>query len=82
MAFARLADICAEYLHKGDLAYVEGKFQTRKYEKDGQDRYITEVIIHEMRMLGGKVRKADAPAPTPVKSSPSKAEEMEDDLPF
>jgi len=86
VAFARLADICAEYLKKGSLVYVEGKFQTRKYEKDGVEKYITEVIIHEMKMLGGKSERTSddhqEPAKTPAKSSKGSIDEMDDDIVF
>ncbi|TWI76859.1 single-strand binding protein [Desulfobotulus alkaliphilus] len=51
VAFRRLAEICGQYLRKGSKVYVEGKLQTRSYEKDGQTRYITEIVASEMRML-------------------------------
>jgi single-strand DNA-binding protein len=51
----RLAEVCGEYLHKGSLAYFEGRLQTRKWQdKDGNDRYTTEIIAERMQMLGGK----------------------------
>lgn len=52
--FNRLADIAGEYLKKGSQVYVEGMLQTRKWEKDGQDHYTTEIVCREMTMLGGK----------------------------
>jgi single-strand DNA-binding protein len=53
--FNRLAEIAAEYLRKGSQVYVEGKLRTRKWQdKDGHDRYTTEVIADEMQMLGGR----------------------------
>jgi single-strand DNA-binding protein len=53
--FNRLAEIAAEYLRKGSQVYVEGKLRTRKWQdKDGNDRYTTEVIADEMQMLGGR----------------------------
>jgi len=52
--YRRLAEIAGEYLKKGSQIYVEGKLQTRKWEKDGATRYTTEVIVNEMTMLGGK----------------------------
>lgn len=52
--FGRLAEIAAEYLRKGSTVYVEGRLQTRKWQdKDGQDRYTTEIVANEMQMLGG-----------------------------
>lgn len=52
--FGRLAEIAAEYLKKGSQVYIEGKLQTRKYtDKEGVERYTTEIIASEMKMLGG-----------------------------
>jgi single-strand DNA-binding protein len=53
--FNRLAEIAAEYLRKGSQVYIEGKLRTRKWQdKDGQDRYTTEIVADEMQMLGGR----------------------------
>ena len=53
--FNRLAEIAAEYLRKGSQVYVEGKLRTRKWQdRDGNDRYTTEIIADEMQMLGGR----------------------------
>ncbi len=53
--FSRLAEIVGEYLKKGSQVYVEGRLQTRKWEdKNGQDRYTTEIVANEMQMLGGR----------------------------
>ena len=53
--FNRLAEIVEQYLTKGSQVYVEGRLQTRKWQdKDGQDRYTTEIVANEMQMLGGK----------------------------
>ena len=53
--YRRLAEIAGEYLKKGALIYVEGKLATRKWQdKEGKDRYTTEIIVNEMQMLGGK----------------------------
>lgn len=55
VAWARLAEICSEYLRKGSQVYIEGSLQTRQYEdRDGNQRYITEVKAREMVMLGGR----------------------------
>lgn len=54
-AFGRLAEIMAEYLKKGSQVYIEGKLRTRKWQdKDGNDRWTTEIIADQMQMLGGK----------------------------
>jgi len=53
--FNRLAEIAAEYLRKGSQVFIEGKLRTRKWQdKNGQDRYTTEIIADEMQMLGGR----------------------------
>ena len=52
--YRKLAEIAGEYLKKGRPVYVEGRLQTRKWEKDGVTRYSTEVIADSMQMLGGK----------------------------
>ena len=51
--FNRLAEIAGEYLKKGSQVYIEGKLQTKKWQDhDGQDRYTTQIIAHEMQMIG------------------------------
>ena len=45
VVFGRLADVCQKYLHKGSKIYVEGKLQTRKWDKNGVDQYTTEVVL-------------------------------------
>ncbi|MDY0292404.1 MAG: single-stranded DNA-binding protein [Desulfuromonadaceae bacterium] len=53
VAWRQLAEICGKYLHKGKQIYVEGKLQTRKWQdKNGVDRYTTEIIADSMQMLG------------------------------
>jgi single-strand DNA-binding protein len=55
VAWDKLAEICGEYLTKGKLVYIEGKLQTRKWQdKEGNDKYTTEIIASNMKMLGGK----------------------------
>jgi single-strand DNA-binding protein len=53
--FGKLAEIAAEYLRKGSQVYIEGKLRTRKWQdKEGKDRWTTEIVADEMNMLGGK----------------------------
>lgn len=53
--FGKLAEIANQYLKKGSLVYIEGSLRTRKWQdKDGQDRYTTEIRADEMKMLGGR----------------------------
>ncbi|MDY0362782.1 MAG: single-stranded DNA-binding protein [Desulforegulaceae bacterium] len=82
VVFRRLAEICEQYLHKGSKVYVEGKLQTRSYEKDGQTRYVTEIVASEMRMLD----KAPASSGSSVPPSPYENNgppgPPDDDIPF
>ena len=55
VAWRRLAEICGEYLSKGSRVYIEGKLQTRKWQdQNGNDRYTTEIVAREMKMLSPK----------------------------
>lgn len=55
VAYDKLADIIGKYLHKGSQVYLEGRLQTKKWtDKEGKDRYTTEIIASEMQMLDGK----------------------------
>ena len=78
--FGRLAEIAAEYLSKGSQVYVEGKLRTRKWQdRDGNDRWTTEVIADEMQMLGGLAQKTET-QPKPSEMNPQTFED--DDIPF
>jgi single-strand DNA-binding protein len=64
--FGKLAEIAAEYLRKGSQVYIEGKLRTRKWQdKEGKDRWTTEIVADEMNMLGGKGGGASAGAGAP-----------------
>ena len=54
VAFNGLADIATKYLRKGSQVYVEGELRTRKWEKDGEDQYTTEIVALDIQMLGKK----------------------------
>ena len=57
--FGRVAEVAEQYLRKGSQIYIEGRLQTRKWQdRDGNDRYTTEIVGSDMQMLGGG-RKAD-----------------------
>lgn len=89
--FGRLAEIAAEYLRKGSMVYIEGKLRTRKWQdKQGNDRYSTEIIADEMQMLGGR-SGAGAPAmggdsggppPGPPPQGGGGSADFDDDIPF
>lgn len=86
-AFGKLAEICGEYLKKGTAVYIEGRIRTRKWQdKDGQDRYTTEIMADRMQMLGGKPQ-GDAPQKPqdkPKGSYDGKGgfDDMDDDIPL
>ncbi len=64
--YSPLAEVVGQYLHKGSSVFVEGRLQTRKWQdKNGQDRYTTEIIANEMKMLGGRGGGAGGSAPFP-----------------
>ena len=72
--FGRLAEIVGQYLKKGSSVYVEGRLQTRKYtDKDGIERYATDIIADNMQMLGGR---ADGAAPKKFSLSGESAIEL------
>jgi single-strand DNA-binding protein len=58
--FGRLAEIVGQYLKKGSSVYVEGRLQTRKYtDKDGVEKYATDIVAENMQMLGGRAGSED-----------------------
>ncbi|CAH1905024.1 Single-stranded DNA-binding protein [Candidatus Nitrotoga sp. HW29] len=75
--YRRLAEMVGEHLKKGALIYVEGKITTEKYQKDGEDRYVTKIVVSEMKMLGGNKTDDEshvaAPAPAANKGKTTKA---------
>ncbi len=84
--FGRLAEIAAEYLRKGSQVYIEGKLRTRKWQdKQGNDRYTTEIVADEMQMLGGR-GGAGAPmsdqGPPPSPPPQGSSDDFDDDIPF
>lgn len=94
--FDRMAEIAGEYLKKGRPVYVEGRIKTRKYtDKDGVERYATDIIATEMQLLGGRDGGDDAgggqrsaPAARPAAGKPAASKpssgfaDMDDDIPF
>ncbi|MCB0717021.1 MAG: single-stranded DNA-binding protein [Bacteroidetes bacterium] len=93
VAWARLAEICGEYLKKGSQVYIEGSLQTRSYDdKDGVTKYVTEIKAREMMMLsgrGGDGASGGYPSAAPSRRPQSVADqsddysfEPDDELPF
>ena len=94
--FGRLGEIAGEYLRKGSQVYIEGKLRTRKWQdKEGNDRYTTEVVANEMQMLdsrgggssdfnqgqGGQSQSAPQSAPSQAAPAPVN-NDFDDDIPF
>lgn len=87
--FNRLAEVAGEYLKKGSQVYIEGKLQTKKWQdKDGQDKYTTQIIADSMQMLGGRGEAAPRPeiapqsSPSPSSQSSAGFKDMDGDIPF
>jgi single-strand DNA-binding protein len=93
--FGRLAEIAGEYLKKGSQVYVEGRLQTRKWQdKEGQEKYTTEIIADRMQMLGSRAGGGGGEPPPererasgggkPAGSAPAKknVDDLDDDIPF
>jgi single-strand DNA-binding protein len=96
--FGKTAEIAGEYLKKGSQVYIEGRLQTRKWtDKEGQERYTTEIRADRMQMLGSRSGGAERMAPPdedapPRAAAPAKKsapagkagnfDDMEDDIPF
>ena len=86
VAWRRLGEICGEYLSKGRQVYVEGKLQTKSWEKDGVTRYTTEIVASDVQFLGGKepadAYRSPASSETTQYSKPPLANREDDDIPF
>lgn len=85
VAWRGLATLAEKYIRKGTQIYVEGKIQTRSYEKDGVKRYVTEIYAETMQLLGKKPEAASE-APTQAVAAPPTEMQVPpptaDDLPF
>lgn len=94
--FGKLAEIVGEYLKKGSQVYVEGRLQTRKWQdKEGQDKYTTEIVADRMQMLGGRsgagggesmaterASSASSSTAKPAAKGKGDFDDFEDDIPF
>ena len=95
----KLAEIAAEYLRKGSQVYIQGKLQTRKWQdKEGKDRWTTEIVANEMQMLGSRDSGGNSPqrsesntssastegSSSNTTSTPEKqgSDDLDDDIPF
>ncbi len=74
--YGKLAGITSEYVEKGKQIYIAGKMTTRKWvDKDGNDRYSTEIVANDMKMLGGR-------SDSPSQSKQAQAQDDDSDIPF
>ena len=94
--FGRLGEIAGEYLRKGSQVYIEGSLRTRKWtDKQGNERYSTEIVANEMQMLGSRAggaggemsRESARSAPRAARDTgeapaTARADELDDDIPF
>lgn len=86
--YRKLAEIAGEYLKKGSPIYVEGSLQTRKWtNKEGQERYTTEIVANSMQMLGGKPQEKQQTQQEPQEDKyeapkPSVEGDDSEDIPF
>lgn len=87
-AFGKLAEICGEYLRKGSKVYIAGSIRYSKHTgSDGVEKYFTDIIADEMRMLdgkrdGGNERQAKPAATRPAPAQTAAADFADDDIPF
>jgi single-strand DNA-binding protein len=93
--FGRTAEVCGQYLKKGSQVYIEGSIRTRKYtDKEGVEKYVTEIRGDRMQMLGGQPGGGDdgqgrqsaaptqRPQPSPRGGGAQGFEDLDDELPF
>ena len=93
--FGRMGEVAGEYLRKGSQVYVEGRLRTRKWQdKQGNDRYSTEVVANDMQMLGGRGggsagregaearEPREAREPAEAVTSSTERDSFDDDIPF
>jgi single-strand DNA-binding protein len=78
-AWGKTAELCGQYLKKGREVYLEGKLQTRKYEKDGVEKYATDIVVSTVQFLGGK---NDATSPAPASSPEQDAGPVNEEMGF
>ena len=76
-----LVNMVSQWVKKGDLLYLEGSIKYRSYEKDGQKKYVTNINVTEMKMMGAKPQGQQAQDTAPTQA-PQSQQPIEDDLPF
>lgn len=86
VSHGKLAEIIGQYLRKGSQVHISGRFRTRKWQdKDGNDRYSTEIVASQMQMLGSKPngeRNESASSDTSFADNSGGSSDFNDDIPF
>lgn len=82
VAWDRTAENCAQYLHKGSSVFIEGKLQTREWEKDGQRRFTTEIVANQVTFLGGKGDGESSQHSAPSDSNQGDYPDADEQIPF
>jgi single-strand DNA-binding protein len=86
VAWRGLAEVCEKYVHKGDMLYIEGKIQTRSWEKDGQTHYITEIVAEVVELFPKNQQNQSNPNPAPqapaIEPTMQPLSKLDDDQPF
>jgi single-strand DNA-binding protein len=81
--YRKLAEIVGQYLKKGSAVYLEGKLQTRKWtDKEGAERYTTEIVADSMQMLGGGPKQEGAAKPAQKPNDAAKYDFADEQIPF
>ena len=83
IVFGKTAETCQQYLDKGSLVYVEGKLKTRKFtDRNGQERYTTEIVADRMQFLDRRQDGAQQTAPAQRQTTQAKQDDDWDQVPF
>ena len=83
VAWGKAGEIINQYAHKGDLMHVRGRMETRKWQdRDGQDRYTTEIKVSDFQFLGGGKSDVKPSEPERRQNEHSPRDDLDDDIPF
>jgi single-strand DNA-binding protein len=83
VAWGKLAEVCGQYLTRGTRAYAEGRLQTRKYDdRDGNERMVTEIVVSQLRLLGGSRNGNGNPAQATPPAPATQVDSSDQDIPF
>lgn len=86
VVFGNLGEVVTKYCKKGSKVFVNGKMKTRQWEKDGETKYATEIVVNDLQMLDGKPEGSapanNAPARSAAPSPAPAGDDYDDDIPF